>query len=109
MRKWAEVDDAMKSYGFPVGLHKKLKTVAFVVMTAAIGSDNLLLQRSCVNIIVSAEHSLFLAFMFKHCQRGDSLRETVQLYFEHSFDQVFNVVPYNIVFGVIIQVHLILI
>ncbi|KAJ3618938.1 hypothetical protein MTP99_005736 [Tenebrio molitor] len=43
MRKWAEVDDAMKPYGFPVGLHKKLKIVAVVVMTAAIGSNNLLL------------------------------------------------------------------
>jgi hypothetical protein len=42
MRKWAEVDDAMKPYGFPVGLHKKLKIVAVVVMTAAIGSNNLL-------------------------------------------------------------------
>jgi hypothetical protein len=43
MRKWAEVDAAMIPYGFPIGLHKKLKTVAVVVMTVAIGSNNLLL------------------------------------------------------------------
>ncbi|XP_063934145.1 gustatory receptor for sugar taste 64f-like [Zophobas morio] len=88
MQKWTEVDKALsQSYGFPSGLHHELKLIAFVIVAAAI-----------------AEHSLFLAFTFKYSKSGETLSETIQLYFEHRFDQVFNIFPFCMPLGIITQI-----
>lgn len=37
MKKWSEVDKTLADYGFPANLERKLKIIAVIVMTAAIG------------------------------------------------------------------------
>lgn len=108
MVKWTETDLAMTCYGFPRSLHKKLKIVAVVVMSAAVGTiiDSSEKNEFLFNLLLLVEHSLFLAFSIKYSPRGETFIESIRLYFVNNFDHVFAIVPYNIVSAIFVQVYL---
>ncbi|RZC42767.1 uncharacterized protein BDFB_000644, partial [Asbolus verrucosus] len=74
MQKWEEVDMAMSCYQFPLGLHKKLKIIATIVIGGAI-----------------VEHSFFTAHMFQYSEKGNNLIENIDHYFHFRYDYVFEI------------------
>lgn len=105
MKEWVSVERSMISYGWPLDMDIRLKTMTIVFMSIAAGIEiNLVVCSHKISFLV--EHTLVqtskLIFAF-HCT--STPQKAFEFYFVKNGTDVFDFVPYALWKGILLQVN----